>query len=193
MKPRHLLVLLCLVGVIVCSYGCSGGGGSDATVTTSQPGAVFPTLNAASQVCAGCHSKNIAAVYLDSTGMPLPGSPTIAQEYARSVHNTEAFATCAQCHNPAAGHPNPTTADVNPDASGTCLNCHASLGLPHLQANPATFDDHAPAQFVDLALTAYNTGAKGGCRSCHNPHDTTSRISLFKDYANALRAWRYSW
>ena len=184
MKPRYLLVLLCLVGVIVCSYGCSGGGGSDATVTTSQPGAVFPTLNAASQVCAGCHSKNIAAVYLDSTGMPLPGSPTIAQEYARSVHNTEAFATCAQCHNPAAGHPNPTTADVNPDASGTCLNCHASLGLPHLQANPATFDDHAPAQFVDLALTAYNTGAKGGCRSCHNPHDTTSRISLFKDYAN---------
>ncbi len=185
MKPRHLLVLLCLVGVIVCSYGCSGGGGSDATVTTSQPGAVFPTLNAASQVCAGCHSKNIAAVYLDSTGMPLPGSPTIAQEYARSVHNTEVFATCAQCHNPAAGHPNPTTADVNPDASGTCLNCHSSLGLPHLQANPATFDDHAPAQFVDLALTAYDTGAKGGCRSCHNPHDTTSRISLFKDYANS--------
>jgi len=154
-------------------------------VKTSQPGAVFPTLNAASQVCAGCHSKNIAAVYIDSTGMPLPGSPTIAQEYARSVHNTELFATCAQCHNPAAGHPNPTTADVNPDASGTCLNCHSTLGLPHLQANPATFVGSAPAQFVDLALTAYGTGAKGGCRSCHNPHDTTSRIAIFNEYRNA--------
>ena len=185
MKPRHLLYLLCLAGVIAVSCGCSGGGGSDANVTTSQPGAEFPTLNAAAQVCAQCHSKNIAPVYLDSTGTPLAGSPTIVQEYARSVHNTEVFATCAQCHNPAPGHPNPTTVDVNPDATGKCLNCHSTLGLPHLQANPATFVGSAPAQYVDLALTAYDTGAKGGCRSCHNPHDTTSRIALFNDYRNS--------
>ncbi|MCE5211027.1 MAG: hypothetical protein LLG40_05695 [Deltaproteobacteria bacterium] len=182
MKPRHLLVLLWLAGVI--ATGCSGGG-SDANVETTQPGDEFPTLNTESQVCAGCHSKNVAAVYLDATETPVAGSPTIIQEYARSVHNTEVFATCAQCHKPATGHPNPTTADVNPDATGTCLDCHSFLALPHLQDNPATFDALAPAQFVDLALTGYDTGAKGGCRSCHNPHDTTSRIALFKDYVNS--------
>lgn len=185
MKPRHLLVLFCVWGLMAGFCGCSGGGGSDADIKTSQPGAVFPTLNAASQVCAGCHSQNVAAVYLDATGTPIAGASTIVQEYARSVHNTEVFATCAQCHNPAPGHPNPTTVDVNPDATGTCYNCHSSLGLPHLQENPATFDGAAPAQYVDLALTNFDTGAKGGCRSCHNPHDTTSRISLFKAYAES--------
>lgn len=186
MKPRHLLVLM-IIGVIIGGVcGCTGGGGGDVTVTPSQPGAAFPTLNAASQVCAGCHAKNVAPVYIDASGAVVPGSPTIVQEYVNARHNTEAFATCAQCHKPAQGHPNPTTAVVNPDAVGGCMDCHYGLDLPHFNKNIGiTFDGTAAAQYVDLALTNYNTGAQGGCRSCHNPHDTTSRMPLFKDYSKS--------
>jgi hypothetical protein len=54
-----------------------------------------------------------------------------------------------------------------------------------------SFDAHAAAQYVDAALTSPNNdilfpgiaGAQVGCKACHNPHDTTSRMTLFRDYA----------
>jgi len=173
MKVRKHVVRFLAIGVFVALLsGCGGGGGgSDVTVTPSQN-----ALNAESRVCAQCH-------------------PSAGDSYALSLHNTENAANCAQCHQPVPGHPNPPTAIVNPDAAGICLNCHVSRTLPHF--NPAinntegSFDGTAAAQYVDAALTSSNnellfpgiTGSQLGCRACHNPHDTTSRMSIFKQYS----------
>jgi uncharacterized repeat protein (TIGR02543 family) len=169
----HLLAFLVLGLFVAVVSGCSGGGGggSDVTVLPSQS-----TLNAESQACAQCH-------------------PAAGASYALSLHNTENAATCARCHSPAPGHPNPPTAVANPDAAGVCLQCHVNQGLPHF--NPAivntegAFDGNASAQYVDASLTSPNndllfpgiTGSQLGCKACHNPHDTTSRMSIFKQYS----------
>ncbi len=190
MKHKGLLTVLLLIGVAMAGvYGCGGGGGSDVTIAPPATG-----LNAESAVCAQCH-----------------GGP--AGQYALSLHNTENAATCARCHQPAPGHPNPTTAVSNPDAAGTCFECHfgqtGRVG-PHFNPTsdfsvPAATEDKKPAQFVDAALTTPNSNifpvtrvsqlnnpalfpdktalTQQGCNACHNPHDTTSRMSIFRDYA----------
>jgi hypothetical protein len=189
MARYKYLSALFVLGVFAAALaGCGGGGGgSDVTVTPSPL-----NLNAASQVCANCH---------------LSTDPTVVQQYALSLHNTETAATCAQCHKPVK-HPGTRNNFVgfdgilNPDAAGVCIECHGSGSLPHF--NPAivntagSFDGTASAQYVDAALTSPNgnifpgtlppqfpTGVAGllGCRACHNPHDTSSVIGIFRQYS----------
>jgi hypothetical protein len=178
MATHKYFFTLLILGIFAAGmFGCGGsGGGGDVTVIPPTAGSVA-SLNAASQVCAQCHTE-----------------PAIL--YARSLHNTENAATCARCHSPAPGHPNPTTAVANPDATGVCLQCHVNQGLPHFSAQavfpatPSTGPDGKPAQFVDAALTTPTSTlfpvtplSQAGCRACHNPHDTSSRMSIFRDYA----------
>lgn len=178
MKHKGTLLVLLFIGIAMAGfYGCGGGGGgNDVTIAPAATG-----LNAASAVCAQCHGGE-------------------AGQYAHSLHNTENAATCAQCHSPAPGHPNPTTAVSDPDAVGVCGNCHvgqaltASGRLPHVNTVMLTAPvpvpwvadrdgEGQPAQYVDRALTASD---KGGCKSCHNPHDTTTRLQpIFRVYAQS--------
>jgi len=168
-----------IIGIFAAGmFGCGGsGGGGDVTVIPPTAGSVA-SLNAASQVCAQCHTE-----------------PAIL--YARSLHNTENAATCARCHNPVAGHPNPPTAVSNPDAAGVCLQCHVNQVLPHFNAAIVNTEgsfvgDGMAAQYIDAALTTSDVSiqfpglkavSQRGCTACHNPHDTTSRMSIFKQYS----------
>jgi hypothetical protein len=179
MKRKNVQMLI-LIGVVIAGVasilgsGGGGGGGTEYVVTPS-------ATSAASQTCMVCHARNVAPVYL-SGGVPIASAPTIVSEYLLSNHYNNDSATCGACHKPAAGHPTPTTAIVNPDANGVCMDCHAGQGLPHI--NPAIVNvagsfvgDAASGQYIDPALTTNN------CRACHNPHDTTSRMAIFRDYS----------
>ncbi len=173
-KHRYFFLVLGIFAAVL--YGCGGsGGGSDVSVNPPAPGSTA-TLNAASAVCAQCHSAPAA-------------------QYALSLHNTENAATCADCHHPAPGHPNPPVAIANPDANGICLQCHIGQGLPHFNTaivnTDGAFDSAQPAQYVDASLTTPTDSvfpgvaplAQLGCRACHNPHDTSSRMSILRDYS----------
>src|SRR6266568_9520789 len=79
------------------------------------------------QPCINCHRANLS-----------PGTgAVIADEWRNSTHNTRNAAVCADCHEPAAGHPNICSQchggivmDIdaeltrNPDVAGKCLKCH---------------------------------------------------------------------
>ncbi len=129
-----------------------------------------------SEPCIGCH---------DTAVSPVTGA-LIADEWRDSFHNTAtlgkkvpgAGASCRDCHEPNAGHPNscgschggsaPVSSNnrhdvtLNPDTEQKCLRCHSSrlLGAPHFNDYTAASHD---AQFVDLQNA-------GKCRNCHNPH-----------------------
>jgi hypothetical protein len=148
----------------------AGCGNNEITVATGGS-----TL-AVSESCIGCHDTAISKV----TGS------AITEEWRASFHNTEtpgkkvpgAGASCRDCHEPEAGHPNsctgchggrtPSTSGdrhdvvLNPDTEQKCLRCHSSktLGSPHFNNYTAVTHD---AQFVDLQN-------QGKCRNCHNPH-----------------------
>ncbi len=191
MRNRNLQVLI-FVGIVIagiCSILGSGGGGGGGTDYVPVPTA---TANA-SATCMVCHARNVAPVYVVN-GVPLASAPTIVSEYKFSKHYTNDAASCASCHKPNTNHPNPVDPVVrNPDATANtkggagniCLECHSGLGLPHFANNPPvgpTWDTSLPAQYVDDALTTYTVK---GCRSCHNPHDTTSRMPIFQQYATS--------
>jgi formate-dependent nitrite reductase cytochrome c552 subunit len=83
-----------------------------------------------SQTCIDCHSSKQSPVTFKY----------ISEEWKLSVHNTKNKAGCADCHEPAAGHPNNcnrchglltatnTGYDIgvsrNPDKDGKCSKCH---------------------------------------------------------------------
>jgi hypothetical protein len=192
MKRKYVPILL-LIGFIVAGvYGCGGGGGGGDVTVGSGPGAAGTTqaLSAASsQVCASCHanpastSPQVATVYADASGNIPAGSPTIVAEFSRSLHNSESAAACNQCHTVPAGANHPA-ANVNPDAQNLCLSCHSNLGLPHFNTaivnTTSGFDGAAAAQYVDLTN---NAAGQSKCVGCHNPHDTTTLMSLFREYS----------
>lgn len=186
MATHKYFIALLILGIFAAGmYGCGGsGGGGDVTVIPPVAGSTA-SLSAANQVCAQCHAAQ-------------------ATLYARALHNTENAASCARCHSPVAGHPNPPTAVANPDAAGICLQCHVDRILPHFNAaivndnttgGVSRFDGTQAAQYVDAALTtsdvsiqfpgppALTAVSQRGCTACHNPHDTTSRMSIFKQYS----------
>jgi nitrate/TMAO reductase-like tetraheme cytochrome c subunit len=190
MRRRNFQVLI-FAGIVlagICTILGSGGGGGGGTEYVPVPGGTATA--AASATCMQCHAKNVAPVYKDAAGVAVPGSPTIVAEYQFSKHYNNDSASCASCHKPATGHGSTNTqAIVNPDATanaaGTgniCYECHAGQGLPHVNPNITTtaFVGAEAAQYVDLALTTYTAA---GCKSCHNPHDTTSRKAILADYS----------
>jgi hypothetical protein len=171
MDSKSLTLLFSSLSMLLLALGGCG------EVTTVDPGSVRTLV--ASSPCIDCHSTATSQV----TGA------VIAEEWKLSHHNTESAgkkipgfgASCADCHEPAAGHPNScgrchggtpggSSAErhdvtLNPDTSLKCLKCHIPpfFGSPHFNTRAGA---NQQAQYVD-------TQNLGKCRNCHNPHDTT--------------------
>lgn len=152
-----------------------------------------------SQPCFGCHGG--VGSTAKSVNKLTGGS--YADEWLRSAHNTKNGASCKDCHEPLAGHPNSCNTchggrpqgpshdvTVNPDTSGKCAKCHtlkAGFSVSAFNGNfintqTAHFNNLTGAKFPASFVTSTTAGA---CRTCHNPHDTTTAMAT-------LRAWSRS-
>lgn len=173
--------------------GCGGG---------ADPQLSAVSKLAASQECIGCHAEALSP----GTGL------IISEEWQASTHNTGNGAGCADCHDPAPGHPNlcdschggggkPTGDEVarNPDAAGKCAKCHG-LSFPN-----DVMLRLAPQHFGNMTASALNTRYRASyvssryishCTYCHNPHDTGSAIVKARQWAESphgdTRAGAYS-
>lgn len=163
-------------------YGC-GGGGAD------QESAVSKLT--ASQDCIGCHADALS-----------PGTgQAIVDEWQASAHNTGNGAGCADCHEPAPGHPNlcdtchggggkPAGDEVsrNPDAAGKCLKCHG-LSFPNdvmIRLAPQHFGNMTASSANNSYRASYVSSAYvGKCRKCHNPHNPTSALKQARQWAES--------
>ncbi|MBJ6727682.1 cytochrome C [Geomesophilobacter sediminis] len=145
---------------------CGGGDPRPADVSAVQ----------AAQSCIGCHSDAVS-----------PGTgQSIVQEWSASAHAAGNGASCADCHEPAPGHPNqcstchgggtPTGYEVtiNPDQSGKCVKCHAPNAARHpLGAGMFHFDTHLVANTNYSTARYVSTQYQNRCTACHNPHYNT--------------------
>lgn len=145
---------------------------------------------AASQSCIGCHASAVSSV----TGLPR------VDEWKLSTHNTKNGAGCADCHEPAAGHPEscrkchggaPVSGTghdvtVNPDQAQKCYKCH---GLQHPTDIMLV---NAPQHFGNLTTSIANSKYRasyvsstyqGNCRKCHNPHDPSTAMPISRQWA----------
>lgn len=164
-------------------YGCGGGGNQQQAAAVSKL--------AASEECINCHVEALS-----------PGTGAhITDEWRASAHNIGDGAGCADCHEPAPGHPNvcdtchgggakPTSDEVsrNPDAAGKCLKCHG-LSFPN-----DIMLRLAPQHFGNMTASSLNTKYRASyvsslylnnCRSCHNPHDPSSAIRIARQWAQS--------
>lgn len=185
MQPKNILILALLTTI---AAGCGGGDPQQQAVSKQ----------AASEECIGCHADALSP----GTGNSIPA------EWRVSRHNIGNGAACADCHEPAAGHPNQCSGchggagsasgyevSRNPDAEGRCDKCHGPTAL-------ARFPDDvmlrlAPQHFGNMTASAANTGYRasyvssrylGNCRKCHNPHDPSSAIAISRDWARSPHA-----
>jgi hypothetical protein len=178
MVSRIIAASLLLATLLFALAGCG-----ENTVT-----ATGVTKLAQSETCFNnnCHQNAISP----GTGNNIPA------EWQLSVHNTSNAASCADCHEPAPGHPNScnlchggtpsgasqsTCSDVtsNPDTNKKCSKCHGSTYADSGIFNTSTRD----GIIMDVKFNHFSTGTRanyvatnyiGYCRKCHNPHDTTS-------------------
>jgi len=174
--------LLFVILVPILFTGCGGGdpNGNNSSLTTV-------SKLAASQTCISlsCHGSMVSTV----TGR------AIADEWLASTHNTNNGAGCADCHEPAAGHPNLCSkchggtgfdVTVNPDQAGKCNKCH---GLAHPQdvmvaLAPQHFGNQTTSYLNSTYRASYvSSNYLGNCRKCHDPHDTSSNHQLNADWA----------
>lgn len=178
----RIIRLLSPILIPLFTYGCGGGG---------EPQTVAVSKQAASADCISCH------IDASSPGTAL----AIVEEWRASVHNTLDGAGCADCHDPAPGHPNvcdschgggskPVADEVtrNPDAAGKCAKCHG-LAFPN-----DVMIRLAPQHFGNMTASSANTSYRasyvssryiGNCRSCHNPHNPTGAIAISKQWAKS--------
>jgi hypothetical protein len=179
--PLKRCCFVILVSLLFAGCGSGKDPGSDGAAALSKLAASEQCMNTS------CHGA-----------MTSPGTGAlIADEWRASAHNTQNAAGCADCHEPAAGHPNLCSKchggggfDVtkNPDAAGKCLKCHG----------PAFPDDKmmvlAPQHFGyssarlpgSATRASYVSGQYvGNCRACHNPHNNTLTQN-HRDWAKSL-------
>lgn len=162
--------------------GCGGGGDQQLEAVSKQ---------VASAECISCHIEALS-----------PGTAlSITQEWEASVHSTHDGAGCADCHDPAPGHPNscnachagggtPTGDEVsrNPDAAGKCGKCHgpAHPGDVLMRLAPQHYGYSSATQLPTKARASFVSDQyQGQCRACHNPHaiDVTTN---HREYAKSL-------
>jgi hypothetical protein len=205
---RILAVVTLLSALLIVFTGCG-----DNTVV-----APYSTKSEESQTCIDCHSSKQSLVTLKY----------ITDEWKLSVHNTKNKASCADCHDPAAGHPNncnrchglltPSTPgyDIgvsrNPDQDGTCSKCHNRIaGFRYSVFDGMTTNtlvrhfnnvtSPANSESSGLRRTGYPASYVSSqnvnkCRNCHNPHDTSSQMQKFREWARSGKgniyalAWR---
>lgn len=168
--------------------GCGGG----------EPRMEAVSKVAVSQECIGCHSQATSP----GTGL------SIVAEWEGSRHALANAAGCADCHEPASGHPNecgtchgggtPTGYEVtlNPDQSGKCERCHAPGSTAHpLGTGKYHFDGRLIAGKNYSTARYVATQYRDRCRACHNPHDNTL-LPQHRDWAQSLgdvtaASWTY--
>ncbi|MEI6214197.1 MAG: hypothetical protein WCP10_08835 [Desulfuromonadales bacterium] len=158
----------------------------------------------ASQNCIDCHQGKISPV----TGR------AITEEWRLSAHNTRNKAGCADCHEPASGHPDncnrchglyvPKTKGYeigvsrNPDKDGKCSKCHTRYGGFGMSEFDGITSNTQIEHFNNITSPANASGSLSGypasfvssqnvnsCRNCHNPHDTSSQMRQLREWARS--------
>lgn len=159
----------------------------------------------ASQNCIDCHEARVSSV----TGK------SVADEWQLSAHNLSNKAGCADCHfeslTHSLWHPDctkchggtpmggtkglPPYAIRNPDSYGSCAKCHNAGGGFRMSVYDGITTNPLTNHFSTPTLAAYTSGTynpryvtknyEKSCRSCHNPHDTTSRINILRQWARS--------
>lgn len=160
-KQHHIAALSALLAVALLS-GCG---------SSKKEGGILPVSGtdklAESQNCISCHSGN---KFDPKTGV------SITAEWLKSAHNLKNGASCPDCHTNT-GHPAGGTI-VKSVLDTQCATCHTTtlLNVPHF----AAYTTSLAAQYV-----SQNVAAGGQCRTCHNPHDTTTLMQYNKDWADS--------
>ena len=175
----------------VALYGCG-----EKTITASTS-----TKSEVSQSCIDCHS---------SYQSPITGK-FITEEWKVSAHNLKNKAGCADCHEPEVGHPSSCNlchsgtpagapdssahAAKNPDSAGKCAKCHTSVAGFSMSVYKNITTNTLASHFSTPTLAAYTSGKykaryvtknyEKSCRSCHNPHDTTSQMDILRQWARS--------
>jgi hypothetical protein len=172
------LLFLFLVPILLA--GCGGG--------DSTSGHAGSTL-VASQGCLSttCHGS------AGPRGTSLTGA-LIADEWRGSAHNLKNAASCADCHEPDAQHPNQcytchggVAVTRNPDAAGKCFKCHGTSRPDDVLMTLAPQHyGYSTARALPGAIRASYVGGQyqGRCRACHNPHLNTL-TQQHRDYAGS--------
>ena len=137
-----------------------------------------------SQNCIDCHGA-VSKV----TGK------SIAEEWLVSSHNTNNAASCADCHEPHQSHPAAGNCNrchggspiVGSDVTVTenCSKCHAKGGGYGLSIHNGETRNTPTSHFSNTSSSYVSSKNVGKCRTCHNPHDTSSNMPT-------LRAWARS-
>jgi hypothetical protein len=189
MKQAYYAYLFMTISMAVLFLaGCGSGGTTPVTKDTAHE----------STTCISCHESS-------NWQTPATGNNVVA-DWKLSTHNTQNGAGCGDCHGTGFTHPaecnkchtigtafNPIK---NPDASGMCGFCHGSdrgfsTNRDYNGISRNTMTEH----FSTPTLAAYTSGAFkarfvaknyiGNCRSCHNPHDTSSQMNIFRQWARS--------
>ncbi len=106
---------------------------------------------------------------------------------------------CAPCHSATpvtSSHTGlPPNAIRNPDSYGICGKCHNSVAGLGLSNHNNVTNNTLTSHFSTPTLSAYTSGTykaryvsknyENSCRSCHNPHDTTSRMNILRQWARS--------
>ncbi|GLI37126.1 hypothetical protein KI811_18040 [Geobacter hydrogenophilus] len=175
MKLSKSLTLLLGTAAMFALYGC---GSSNRESAIDQQSASFQ----ASAGCISCHSTKVS---------PVTGA-LIVDEWKASKHNTGNGASCGDCHKPQ-GHPNGSVTK-NP-SNAVCEECHTAATM---RTGVAHFGDPADPTKAFYVSSLDRTGgvAQGnmtfpggnGCQTCHNPHDTTTLMTINQQWAGSAHA-----
>ena len=184
MKREYRIVALTTLLAGALLGGCGGGTGGETTAISKLE---------SSSACIGCHGTVVSP----GTGV------VIADEWKLSGHNTKNGASCADCHEPKAGHPNscnschngpnaPLQDEVvrNPDTALKCDKCHGrgqTHELPRNHYYGASYDALPSSKITwdNMSTVAWVTSKTvGNCTACHNPHNSVI-TQQHKDWAES--------
>lgn len=161
MKRINSLVAMFGFSALIALSGCGANNRESGSTTET---ASF----AKSQACIGCHSTKQS---------PVTGA-LIVDEWKASAHNTRNGASCPDCH-ATNGHPNSGLTPSIPTAA-ECQTCHTATTM-------STYNAHfVGAATRNASQAAYVTPYESNsCIGCHNPHDTTTLLTVNKQWAES--------
>jgi hypothetical protein len=164
MKQSHRIIVSSLVALAaVTAAGCSSGSRESGDVTSS-----FKK----SEACIECHNTNKVS--------PVTGA-VIVEEWKNSAHNLKNGAACTDCHNPDGASTHPVGSITSNPGDNVCDACHTAAtmktGSDHFSNTGASY-----LGFATRDRAAAGTFTVNACRTCHNPHDTSSLIQVNRDW-----------
>ena len=106
---------------------------------------------------------------------------------------------CGRCHSItpiATSHTGlPPNAIRNPDSYGMCGKCHTAASGYSISTYDGSTNNTLTSHFSTPLLAAYTSGKfkaryvtkdyEKNCRACHNPHDTSSKIDILRQWARS--------